>query len=202
MGFFEAVKTCFQKYAVFSGRARRSEFWYFMLFIAIINLILGFVGNDWGSNIFSLAILLPSIAVTCRRLHDTGRSGWWQAPYLAAYGISAIALVYVLTTVGTGSGSMEDFVVQMIENLSETAALVAIFTGIWIIAAIVGIIVVIFCIFRSHGDNQYGPSPLANAQAAGGDTGMTHTTERDNTMSSDGDEHKRMSDVGDSGNGD
>jgi uncharacterized membrane protein YhaH (DUF805 family) len=70
------------KYAVFTGRARRKEYWMFFLFnlliaigIAIIESIIG-TGGILGI-IFSLAMLVPGIAVTVRRLHDTGRSGWW-----------------------------------------------------------------------------------------------------------------------------
>lgn len=83
MDFQTAVRTCFQKYATISGRARRSEYWWFVLFSLIGNLILGIVDAIlFGdaqvlSAIFSLAILLPSICVAGRRLHDTGRSAWW-----------------------------------------------------------------------------------------------------------------------------
>ena len=73
-----AVKTCFNKYATFSGRARRSEFWWFILAVVIVNLIVEAVGGDLFSIIFSLATFVPSIAVTARRLHDIDKSGWWQ----------------------------------------------------------------------------------------------------------------------------
>ncbi|MDQ1681675.1 MAG: hypothetical protein QOH99_216 [Frankiaceae bacterium] len=80
MGFGEAIKTCLQKYATFSGRARRPEYWYFFLF----NFVLGFVaGLIDGRNssvlqiVIGLAFFLPSLAVGVRRLHDTGKSGWW-----------------------------------------------------------------------------------------------------------------------------
>jgi uncharacterized membrane protein YhaH (DUF805 family) len=86
--FVEAVKTCFTKYATFSGRARRSEYWYFTLFTILCQLILGIVGNiifgapeNGGSNIlqslFSLAVLVPSLAVFWRRMHDIDKSGLW-----------------------------------------------------------------------------------------------------------------------------
>ncbi|MBQ2950729.1 MAG: DUF805 domain-containing protein [Prevotella sp.] len=71
MGFLEAIKTCFGKFMTFGGRARRSEFWWFCLLNFIIGCI-PFVGWIWG-----LIVLIPSIAVGIRRLHDTGRSGWW-----------------------------------------------------------------------------------------------------------------------------
>ena len=71
-----------KKYAVFNGRARRKEYWMFFLFNLIIFLVIGFVEGLFGSPgiigvLYSLAIFIPGIAVSVRRLHDTGRSGWW-----------------------------------------------------------------------------------------------------------------------------
>jgi uncharacterized membrane protein YhaH (DUF805 family) len=70
-----------KKYAEFTGRARRSEFWYFVLFNFIIAIALNIVGYIIStmalSFIYGLAVLVPGIAVSVRRLHDTGRSGWW-----------------------------------------------------------------------------------------------------------------------------
>ncbi|MFD2445295.1 DUF805 domain-containing protein [Bacillus sp. CGMCC 1.16607] len=71
-----------KNYVGFSGRARRMEYWMFVLFNLIISFILGFLEGmlDWPpllSGLYSLAVLLPSLAVGVRRLHDTGRSGWW-----------------------------------------------------------------------------------------------------------------------------
>ena len=83
----DCVKYCFNHYAKFSGRARRAQFWYFVLFNFIANLALGIVdsmlfGVDSNvslfSSLYSLAVFVPSIAVGARRLHDIGRSGWWQ----------------------------------------------------------------------------------------------------------------------------
>lgn len=70
-----------QNYVEFNGRARRSEYWYFVLFNFIISFGLGFVGGlfntDLLANLYSLAVLLPSIAVGVRRMHDVGKSGWF-----------------------------------------------------------------------------------------------------------------------------
>lgn len=70
-----------KKYAVFNGRAHRQEFWMFTLFNVIASIICSIVDNLAGTTIFatiySLAVLLPSIGVNVRRLHDIGRSGWW-----------------------------------------------------------------------------------------------------------------------------
>jgi len=77
MTFQESIRVCFSKYADFSGRAGRSEYWWFFLFIVVVSLAASMIGHVL-SGLFSLATLLPSIAVATRRLHDTGRSGWWQ----------------------------------------------------------------------------------------------------------------------------
>ena len=77
-----------KKYAVFSGRARRKEYWFFVLFNVIISVVLTVIDAATGtydetvgagilSGIYLLAIFIPSIAVAVRRLHDTDRSGWW-----------------------------------------------------------------------------------------------------------------------------
>ena len=76
------LKVVKDNYANFSGRARRAEYWYFFLFNVLISIGLAIVDSVLGTNsvlggIYSLAVLIPSIAVGARRLHDTGRSGWW-----------------------------------------------------------------------------------------------------------------------------
>ncbi|MFI1396061.1 DUF805 domain-containing protein [Streptomyces sp. NPDC020681] len=71
-----------KKYAVFSGRARRQEYWMFALFNVVISIVLSIVDNVAGTSpilgaVYSLLVLLPALGVTVRRLHDTDRSGWW-----------------------------------------------------------------------------------------------------------------------------
>lgn len=82
MGFGEAVQSVFSKYATFSGRARRSEYWYFVLLQVIVTAVLNGLYSATESVAFSailvlfdLALLVPSLAVCWRRLHDIGRSG-------------------------------------------------------------------------------------------------------------------------------
>ena len=84
MGFQQAVETVFSKYADFSGRARRSEYWYFFLFNVLVYFVISLLGiflQQWLINvlsgIYSFAVLIPTLAVSWRRLHDTGRSGLW-----------------------------------------------------------------------------------------------------------------------------
>jgi uncharacterized membrane protein YhaH (DUF805 family) len=77
--------TVLKKYAVFNGRARRKEYWYFILFSIIVSVILSILdaillsmgAPGVTSVLYSLAVILPSLGVMIRRLHDTGRSGWW-----------------------------------------------------------------------------------------------------------------------------
>ena len=67
-----------KKYAEFDGRARRSEYWYFVLFSTIISIVLvAVLKSELLGNIYSLAVLVPSIAVAIRRMHDVGKSGWY-----------------------------------------------------------------------------------------------------------------------------
>jgi len=81
MQFTEAVRTCFSQYASFDGRASRPEFWWWSLFCVLASAALGILSHKLSA-VFTLVTLLPSIAVTTRRLHDTDRSGWWQLMYL------------------------------------------------------------------------------------------------------------------------
>lgn len=86
MSFSESIRTCLNKYATFSGRARRSEYWWFTLFTALVGLATWLTDYALGTSFInlatSLALLLPGIAVLVRRLHDTGRSAWWLLLYL------------------------------------------------------------------------------------------------------------------------
>lgn len=83
---------CFKKYATFTGRARRKEYWMFVLFNVIASIILGIIESLCGipfilTSLYALAVLIPNIAVIVRRLHDTGRSGaWWWIMFVPFIG--------------------------------------------------------------------------------------------------------------------
>ena len=143
MTFTETIKNCFSKYVTFSGRASRSEFWYFMLFCLLVNTILslfdGFVlgmsSIQLASLMFVLVIFLPSIRATTRRLHDGNHRGWWQLIWLAP--IPVFIAAYGL--------KMSDLMVVV--GIAMIACVVMLL--VWLIAK------------GSEGDNRFGSNPLA-----------------------------------------
>ncbi len=126
MSFMDAVKNVYRNYVTFSGRAPRSEYWWYILFSVLVSIVImivegalglgqgnfssgdgGFSANYAGgplSFIWSLGNLLPSLAVGVRRLHDTDRSGWWLLLALVPV-IGAIVLIVFFATKGTGGGN-------------------------------------------------------------------------------------------------
>lgn len=91
---------CWKKFAEFSGRARRQEFWMFFVFNAIAGVVLSAVDGILGTcgvlgGLYNLAVLIPSLAVGARRLHDTDRSGWWQLiAFVPIVGIIVLIVFY------------------------------------------------------------------------------------------------------------
>lgn len=73
-----SIETCLNKYGDFSGRASRSEYWYFYLFVLVADLILSYSKVPIVDTYGSLVFILPSFAAAARRMHDIGRSGWWM----------------------------------------------------------------------------------------------------------------------------
>ncbi len=143
MTFGESVRTCLSKYVTFSGRAQRSEFWWWILLVFSISIILAAVDSflfgttvrtEYGfeastntpifSGIFGLVTLLPTISVAVRRLHDLDKSGWW-------YWIALIPLI----------------------------------GGI--------ILIVWFAMEGTRGANRYGPDPLGGSGGGAGGEGLT-----------------------------
>ena len=95
MTFQQAVQSVFAKYATFSGRARRKEYWYFVLFNVVVSIVIGALARTIGgenlertlNGIWSLAVLIPGLAVVWRRLHDIGKSGaWWFLVFVPVVG--------------------------------------------------------------------------------------------------------------------
>lgn len=101
MGFADAVKSAFSQYAGFSGRARRSEYWWFSLAVfliialaTVVDLVIGTFPVLYA--LAFLALVLPSVAVGVRRLHDTGKSGWFYLLVFVPFGGIALLVFFVM----------------------------------------------------------------------------------------------------------
>lgn len=103
MNFQESIQTCFRKYADFTGRASRPELWWFYLFLVGAAVVTMLVSTTLYY-VFWLGTLLPAIAVTTRRLHDTNRSGWWQLISLVPI-VGSIVLIVFLAQPGLPAAS-------------------------------------------------------------------------------------------------
>lgn len=111
-GFGEAISICFQRYFGFSGRASRSEYWFFILFTVLLGIGTSFLdGIVFGlpvsddvvgpiNTLTTLAVFIPTLAVGWRRLHDIGRSGWWIGGFFLAVPGLAVMMFLVILSIG------------------------------------------------------------------------------------------------------
>ncbi len=116
MEFSDAIRKCFSNYVTFTGRAARPEFWWFVLFIFLGNIVFGILdrilfgpmmmGDDASllGAIFSLVVFLPSLAVLVRRLHDIDRTGWWALIALIPV-IGTLVLIFFTVQRGSTGGN-------------------------------------------------------------------------------------------------
>lgn len=190
MNFFDAVKSVFSQYATFSGRARRSEYWFFYLFTFLVGMVFSMgsgimsvsqmmsgatmpdptvtpaeifmqslqqslFGNPFqiGAMIFSLAIFIPTLAVTVRRLHDIGKSGWFYfGYYLAIFFLYIIGIVLIVVGVSF----------SVAESNATGLTVGLIIAGLFFCLVVIGLAIwmlVLLCKDSQPGDNQYGPNP-------------------------------------------
>lgn len=162
MSFGEAIKSVFTKYATFSGRARRSEFWYFMLFNFLVSLVLSLIPFlSILSSLWALAVLIPTLAVTVRRFHDIGKSGWKYLYFLIPGLIYVGYLMYFIFTVAfpyIKDGSLDTEL--MTELLSSNVSSLVIIGVLGLIAIITWIIWIVWMARDSEpGENKWGPNP-------------------------------------------
>ncbi len=187
MTFGGAIRTCLRKFATFSGRASRSEFWWFVLFLLLVGAGISVVdaaifgptqetqayvtvandgatqqgtrqlvryGNGPLSSLWSLVTLLPLLAVTWRRLHDTGRRGWYAfLPLL----VGAAVILVLFGSIGLlpGSDATPEEIAGNARNLGAGG-----FVALWLLAFGSFILLVVWLCRRSDpGPNRYGPAP-------------------------------------------
>ena len=165
MNFWTAVKSCFRQYVGFSGRAARSEYWLWVLFCGVISAVLhgleggaaqgspGPIGSAW-----SLATFLPGLAVAVRRLHDTGRSGWWLALPLAVMAVLGLAVGAVMVEMQAAGGAVTPSVTAAVSPKLVALLFAA---AAWLV--VVGLFLVWFCSRGTAGPNRHGEDPLAIA---------------------------------------
>ena len=105
MNFQESIEKCLKNYANFKGRASRSEYWFFILFgilvsigTVILDLLLFDSSGTYSplNTIAGLALIIPQLSAGCRRLHDIGKSGWWQLLYITIIG-GIVVLIWLVT---------------------------------------------------------------------------------------------------------
>ena len=160
------AKRPIEKYADFTGRAPRAEFWWYFLAVIIASIVARIIDNILGMNVMGpygplslilmLGLLVPNIAVAVRRLHDTDRSGWWIllpiVPYCLAFVLGGAAMMG-----GAASGSAM--------GMGAGMSIASIFLLIGAACAL--LLLVFYCLPGTPGDNRYGPNPYgAGAVAA------------------------------------
>ena len=158
------AKRPLQKYVDFTGRAPRAEYWWYVLAIIVLSIVARIIDNILGMNVVGtygplslivmLGLLVPNLAVSVRRLHDTNRSGWWILlpiiPYCAAFLFGGAAMM------GAASGSSA--------GMMAGAGLAGIFLLIGFVCAIV--LLVFMCLPSTPGENRYGRNPYGEGDGS------------------------------------
>ena len=173
MSFTQAINSCFLKFLTFEGRAPRSEYWFFYLFtqlvigaLYLLELVLDRAGGANGRTLFFLniiaagALIPPHLSVTIRRLHDTGRSGFWVLAPIAP-------LPFVIGLIMAPEGALSFWASSVDEDIALVA--VSILGLAW-----VAIFLALFIFMVLPGDpkaNQFGPNPLHPTSAMESDVG-------------------------------
>lgn len=172
MSFLDSVKTCLSKYVRFSGRASRSEYWWFILFVFVASTVFGMVDNvlfgvgptAGGSNgplqsLFGLAMFLPMLAAGWRRMHDTGRPGWFLLlPMLVTMGS-----FFFLMAGMVGFAAMQTLGADPVALVGPAAFLGM--TGMFTVIIVQLVLLVLLLWWLTgpseDGSNAYGPPPAS-----------------------------------------
>ena len=167
MSFVESIKTCFAKYKDFSGRARRSEFWWFILCYWLTSTIVGQITNMGGLMVSFIAqgvvfviFALPCLAVQVRRLHDTNHSSLLAWLFFIVYTAMMVVSCQLISIIGEfidGAGTNTALPERVV---TENMSLFGITGILGLLFCVVGLILLIFSAKDSDaGTNTYGPSP-------------------------------------------
>ena len=154
--FATAVRLFFTKYATFTGRATRAEYWWVMLFLFLVSMVLGWLGKFGTilSLIFSIACIVPQLSLSFRRLHDSGLSGWIAGIY-TLIGLAICVWMFVAGGSTLIALQLNPSAVTPVEVLSLGSAIA------WpsICMVLMAIVWLVLMCRKSDSDNQYGPAP-------------------------------------------
>lgn len=164
----EAVKTCLKKFFDFTGRTRRSEYWWFFLFTIIVSSVFSFLSGfhpafTYIGLLCSLVLTIPQLAALTRRLHDTSHSGWWVLLYglgiLLVYG-AMVAVLYPVAGQLMAEGDNMMLAGVIADAFMESPVAAGIMSIGSIVTLVLWLITFIFSVTDSKwGENKYGPSP-------------------------------------------
>ena len=149
----QAVKSGFRHYAVFSGRASRSEYWWFVLFLVVVFMFFRFLIGPLFVTIIDAVFIVPYIAIGSRRLHDRGWSGWWIAP-IAFNNIILIGIPWYAA--GSGVEPAYAYIWFIFRKFDF-----GIFPIVYVVQIVYGIFIFILaCLPGTKGENRFGSDPL------------------------------------------
>ena len=150
--FIPAIRLAFRNYFKFDGRSRRSEYWWFILLTHILSIIGNIPIIGWIIGIIGgLAVIIPGISITTRRLHDIGRSGWWQLVYWV---VTIVVWIVLISAFVAGFAVLENerhWFAGLLFLLSTAASIGAI--------ALIAVWVIWLVRKGDLGPNKYGPDP-------------------------------------------
>ena len=158
MSFISAIQSGIRNYAKFKGRASRSEYWWWTLFTFLVQIAVSGFGDGIGG-VVSLAILLPSLAVQVRRLHDTNRTGWWILWPIVSLGIALVALIVAAISGTTEFSDPSEWdPTEVLDGVS--GGTIAVIAVALLVALVTGIANLVFTLQRSQPtENRFGPPP-------------------------------------------
>ena len=161
MSFLDAIKSGFRNYARFRGRASRSEYWWFFLFTLLAQSVASSIDEDFG-NLVGIAVFLPGLAVHVRRIHDTGRSGWWVGAFYGSIAAVITAVVVLIVDAAIDFSDLADGRVNNDDFFGDNVAGGSVaFVALASIAALVLMIIniVFLCQRSNESENRFGPPP-------------------------------------------
>ena len=156
MNFTQAVKSGFRNYVKFSGRASRSEFWWWWLFQVLAPTIVGLLASNLA-NLLSIGLILPTLAASVRRVHDTGRTGWWVAWPWISFGVLIVSGIALFIDLGIELATSVDW--DSSTNFDGASGMLLLVVGLSALSLIVAFVVNLILLVQKSDPNlnRFGP---------------------------------------------